>query len=213
MTRVLTTPRYLPPSKARPCTRCGEIGYRSATSGPDSKYICLPCRRGARAGKWLFCRDCGQETASLDVPSKRGREVRCRACWAAHAGYGRSQPVKQHKRKSAAARGYGRVHRERKAAWQRLIDRRDVECHAVICLMPTRTIPRGTPPDQWDLGHTPDRKRWTGPEHPRCNRAEGAARGNRARGAKRHGFMSNVPAPRPVEEYEGDEPEALGFFD
>jgi hypothetical protein len=114
------------------------------------------------------------------------------------------------RRKSAAARGYGAKHRQVKAAWQRILDRRPVDCHAVTCLMPSRVIPRGTPSHLWDLGHNPERTAWTGPEHPRCNRAEGAARGNRARGEARHG---RTPRPIEVEGYEGEEPEALGFFD
>lgn len=74
---------------------------------------------------------------------------------------------------SKVARGYGVEHRNVRKQWQPIVDRGEAFCHAVRCLEPSRQIPPGTP---WDLGHTPDRKTWTGPEHPRCNRSDGGRR-------------------------------------
>jgi hypothetical protein len=79
-------------------------------------------------------------------------------------------------------RGYGNDHQKVRARWQPIVNAGQAYCHAVICLMPDRRIMPGTP---WDLGHTPDRTTWTGPEHQRCNRADGARRGNRLRRGKR----------------------------
>jgi hypothetical protein len=72
-------------------------------------------------------------------------------------------------------RGYGKEHEKQRRAWVPIVARGEAECHAVKCLMPSRAI--GVR-DEWHLGHTPDRSRWTGPEHPRCNTSEGATRGN-----------------------------------
>jgi hypothetical protein len=76
------------------------------------------------------------------------------------------------------ARGYGYRHQQERRKWKTQVEAGQVQCHAKLCLMPTRWID----PDQgWDLGHSEDRTMWTGPEHIRCNRAEGAQRGNRSR--------------------------------
>ncbi len=81
---------------------------------------------------------------------------------------------------STADRGYGGPHQAERKRWAPKVERGEVECHAVRCLMPNRRIEPGQP---WDLGHTPDRSGWTGPEHELCNRSEGATRGNLARTA------------------------------
>jgi hypothetical protein len=83
--------------------------------------------------------------------------------------------------KSREARGYGREHRAEKARLNPIVEQHGALCHAKRCLMSSRVIPPGTRSDEWDLGHTIDRTRWTGPEHPLCNRSEGATRGNKAR--------------------------------
>lgn len=81
-------------------------------------------------------------------------------------------------RGSSTARGYGYRHQSERRKWKPIVDTGQAQCHAALCLMPTRWID----PDQgWDLGHSADRTMWTGPEHIRCNRAEGARRGNKAR--------------------------------
>lgn len=66
-------------------------------------------------------------------------------------------------------------------AWTPVVARGEATCHEPICLMPTRAIAPGS---KWDLCHTPDGKTITGPGHRRCNRSEGATRGNRSRGAR-----------------------------
>lgn len=76
-------------------------------------------------------------------------------------------------RRSTAQRGYGTEHQKLRRAWKPYVDAGKVRCHAVVCLMPSRWIAPGAP---WDLGHTRDRTGWTGPEHRKCNRAEGSAR-------------------------------------
>ena len=51
-------------------------------------------------------------------------------------------------------------------------------CTEPVCLMPTRRIEPGT---AWDLAHAPGDLGYRGPAHAKCNRSEGAARGNRTR--------------------------------
>ncbi len=88
-----------------------------------------------------------------------------------------------------AARGYGGGHQRLRAQWKPAVDAGQVCCHAAVCLMPSRWIMPGTP---WDLGHTPDRATWTGPEHQRCSRADGPRRGNRLRKARRRWVTSRA---------------------
>jgi hypothetical protein len=78
------------------------------------------------------------------------------------------------KQGSTYAKGYGKDHEAQRRAWAPKVARGGVQCHAIKCLMPARTI---GPRDEWHMGHTPDRSRWTGPEHPKCNTSEGGKRG------------------------------------
>jgi hypothetical protein len=78
---------------------------------------------------------------------------------------------------STTARGYGSAHRAERAHWLPHVEAGQVNCHAKVCLMQTRRI---LPGSLWDLGHTEDRTAWTGPEHRRCNRADGGRRRHRA---------------------------------
>lgn len=68
------------------------------------------------------------------------------------------------------ARGYNAAHDRERARWAPLVRTGLIDCNAPTCLMPTRRIASSS---AWDLGHTPDRTSWTGPEHARCNRAAG----------------------------------------
>jgi hypothetical protein len=85
---------------------------------------------------------------------------RCPAC---------STTAEQH-RGSRQQRGYDREHTRLRARWKPKVDAGLVDCHALVCLLPQRRIWLGM---AWDLGHTPDRTAWTGPEHRACNRSAG----------------------------------------
>lgn len=86
-------------------------------------------------------------------------------------------PTHTQQRASRQERGYDRKHDKLRKEWKPIVDTGRAECNAERCLMPSRRIKRDEP---WDLGHTPDRTGWVGPEHARCNRATGgrAAHGN-----------------------------------
>lgn len=62
--------------------------------------------------------------------------------------------------------------------WAGVVARGEATCHETICLMPTRAI---TPGSAWDLCHDTTGTRILGPGHRRCNRSEGATRGNTER--------------------------------
>jgi hypothetical protein len=73
-------------------------------------------------------------------------------------------------------RGYDRTHDQERARWQRRLDiGEQVFCHNPDCKTPRVPID----PKHWDLGHTPDRTAWRGPEHPYDNRAEGGRAAHR----------------------------------
>lgn len=74
------------------------------------------------------------------------------------------------KRGRRQARGYDRVHDRLREQWKPKVETGQIDCHAEICLMPSRRIHLGM---AWQLGHTPDRTAYRGPEHQRCNEAEG----------------------------------------
>jgi hypothetical protein len=65
---------------------------------------------------------------------------------------------------------YDREHRNLRAWWQTRVDWGEAVCHAPVCLAETREIKPG---EKWCLGHTADRKGWTGPEHKRCSDQSG----------------------------------------
>lgn len=91
---------------------------------------------------------------------------------------------------STTTRGYGVEHQTERERWRPTVDAGYALCHAATCLEDSRAITPGTP---WDLGHTPDRSAWTGPEHRGCNRSEGATRGNKARANGGHSLRSTTP--------------------
>lgn len=80
--------------------------------------------------------------------------------------------------RSTTARGYGAEHQRVRAQWAKAVAAGTAECHARICLHATRAI---DPDEAWDLGHNESRTTWTGPEHVKCNRTEGARHRDRDR--------------------------------
>lgn len=72
---------------------------------------------------------------------------------------------------------YGGRHQRIRAELQPLVDTGQAYCAERICLYPSRWIKPGT---AWDLAHA-DGNQYRGPAHAKCNRSEGATRGNRKR--------------------------------
>lgn len=96
----------------------------------------------------------------------RGGDARCADCLAKRQGV-------LARRGRTVDRGYDQEHRALRTQWKPQVDAGQVECHATTCLAPDRLIQPGSP---WQLGHTPDRTGWTGPEHQRCGSSDGARR-------------------------------------
>src|SRR5262245_41735947 len=82
-------------------------------------------------------------------------------------------------RASTTARGYGHAHQRMRAEYGRLVLAGRVRC--------ARCGDWIVPGQEWDLGHTDDRRGYTGPEHAVCNR--GAAK-------PLHGGVIELPPER-----------------
>lgn len=70
------------------------------------------------------------------------------------------------------------AHKRERKLWLPVVKAGQAYCSEPVCLMPSRWL---DPSQPWDLSHDHQRGGYLGPSHRRCNRAEGAARGNRAR--------------------------------
>ena len=79
-------------------------------------------------------------------------------------------------RRSTTERGYGAAHKREKARWARILKAEG----ALLCATAGKhkdcpqVIRDG---DQWDLGHTPDRTAYLGPQCIPCNRGDGGRNG------------------------------------
>jgi len=173
-----TTSPSVPRQRYAPCARCGKTMWRGKGSRPPGQGVCLECRRQspeyqARVTKvkWTpdirVCPTCGRQ-----FEQHRHHQRYCNpGCRPGRSGV---------KTKTTTERGYGQAHQQERRKWKPIVDAGQAVCHAKTCVMRSRAIQPG---EEWDLGHTEDRTAWTGPEHRRCNRREGARRGNAARGA------------------------------
>lgn len=108
----------------------------------------------------LGCNERPQCHALIHVP--RTRCATCQRFYDAYTG-------RDHAGASSTQRGYGREHQEERASWAQ-----DVAGGTVAC---ARCGMRIGASEAWDLGHSDDRTRWSGPEHRRCNRAAGLRAG------------------------------------
>jgi hypothetical protein len=76
----------------------------------------------------------------------------------------------EQKRGRRQARGYTAVHDRLRARWKPKVERCEVDCQEVVCLMPIRRILPGQP---WHLCHDRKTGEYLGPGHVRCNTSEG----------------------------------------
>jgi hypothetical protein len=83
---------------------------------------------------------------------------------------------------------YRHAHQLERKRWEPVVAAGEAYCCERVCVMRSRWIAPGT---RWDLAHDETGTAYLGPAHARCNRREGAARGNRMRTARR------APAQRP----------------
>lgn len=83
---------------------------------------------------------------------------------------------------STTARGYGSAHQAERKRWEPIVATGSVNCANPDCDRPSQPI---DPDEPWDVGHTPDRTGYRGPEHMACNRREGGRNGAYATNQKR----------------------------
>lgn len=151
------------------CSACGDLIWRGSTSLPPGLATCRACRREAnppRQRKTYEARVC--PTCGRPFDPTRPNQKYCRP---------EHRPDRSGtKTQSTTARGYGAGHQATRRQWVDRVEQGDVACS--LCGYP---IDPGTP---WDMDHTPGKQGYRGPAHRRCNRSEGATRGNRQRGSK-----------------------------
>lgn len=76
----------------------------------------------------------------------------------------------ERRRGTRQQRGYGQPHDALREAWRPAVERGEVDCHELVCLMPERRIHAGQP---WHLCHDRVTGKYRGPGHVRCNTSEG----------------------------------------
>ncbi|TLF33243.1 hypothetical protein FE256_03880 [Microbacterium sp. 5K110] len=90
------------------------------------------------------------------------------------------QRERERQRGTRQQRGYGPDHERTRAAWEIEVQTGRIRCANPNCLRPDD--PFIHPGEPWDLGHTPDRTGYRGPEHSGCNRSEGGRTAHQQRG-------------------------------
>lgn len=77
---------------------------------------------------------------------------------------------------------YRHAHQQQRARLTPLVEAGEAYCAQPVCVMSTRWIP---PDAAWDVAHDDSGTVTLGPAHRKCNRRDGAVRGNRMRGDRR----------------------------
>jgi hypothetical protein len=83
-------------------------------------------------------------------------------------------------------RVYGPNHAAEIRRWTPIVETGTVQC--CLCgrlILPGKIRVGNQWHRSWDLDHIPGTTRYRGPAHRRCNRRDGAIRGNKARGRRR----------------------------
>lgn len=87
---------------------------------------------------------------------------------------------------------YRHAHQQERKRWEPVVAAGEAYCAEARCLMKSRWIPPGS---RWDLAHDPSGTVVIGVSHARCNRSEGASRGNRMRARR---SIPKLPPPAPT---------------
>ncbi|GIF14801.1 hypothetical protein FHX34_103510 [Actinoplanes teichomyceticus] len=77
---------------------------------------------------------------------------------------------REQRRGTRQQRGYDAAHDGLRRQWAPMVERGEVDCHEVVCLMPDRRI---LPGQDWHLCHDRKTGKHRGPGHARCNTSEG----------------------------------------
>lgn len=85
--------------------------------------------------------------------------------------------AKERSRGTHTQRGYDATHDRIRAEWAPRVATGTIRCHNPHCRRPNDPLIH--PGEPWDLGHTPDRRGYRGPEHDTCNRSEGGRAAHR----------------------------------
>ncbi|GIF08675.1 hypothetical protein Asi03nite_62130 [Actinoplanes siamensis] len=80
------------------------------------------------------------------------------------------QAQRERARGTKQQRGYDAAHGRLRADWAPRVERGEVDCHEVVCLMPIRRI---LPGQAWHLCHDRETGQHLGPGHASCNASEG----------------------------------------
>lgn len=148
-----------------PCSACGKMMYRSATSHPEGLATCLPCRRQRRQpqpreAELRFCDIC-QEPFESKTPNQKYCSADCRN---SRRGFTTDKAA------TATERGYGAAHRKARREWKAIVDAQG----GIECCLCGHWVEAS---ERWHLDHTPERDGYRGVAHALCNVRDGASRG------------------------------------
>jgi hypothetical protein len=151
---------------------------RTKTSGLASR--CVECDN--ERNRVYYAQNQGRRVAAASsrppklcktcaTPLENRHHWYCEPCRRARKGH--RFRVREARRRPTQERGYGWAHQKERLRVEPLVDSGRATCSR--CAEPI------IPGQPWDLDHFDDRSGYRGPAHRSCNRAAGAAKGNRER--------------------------------